>query len=429
MNKQGKRKLNRKQKQELVQKHISEYERIDYKIILATLFLCAFGLIMIYSASSFRCSINPKYDYDSFYFAKKQLGSALLGITLAIFLGRFFDYQWLRPFAKVIYILAIGSIFLLKTPLGVEAGGAVRWIHIGVSIQVAEVVKIALIILLAGLAYRNSRRTGKLSTLILFWAVGGVATILVFVLSNDLSSGLILAGITFGMTFIITRFKKTHIFIVTLVLIGVSFYAVHLYNNLPSAEELKGVDFRHGRMAAWVAPENYADGVGYQTMQALYAVTYGGFTGQGLGHGVQKLSSIPEAQNDMIFSIVCEELGLVGAAVLLFLFSYLMYQLLRVAVSCKALFGSALVVGILLHLALQILINLSVVLGVIPNTGASLPFISYGGTAILFTLSEIGLVLSVYRKYVEHHIMTLYGPDAFEETETVSSPRRQEIAE
>ncbi|MBQ1493082.1 MAG: FtsW/RodA/SpoVE family cell cycle protein, partial [Blautia sp.] len=148
----------------------------------------------------------------------------------------------------------------------------------------------------------------------------------------------------------------------------------------------------------WLEPERYANGYGYQTLQALYAIGSGGFSGRGLGNSIQKLGSIPEAQNDMIFSIICEELGVCGAILVLALFGYLLYRLFFIAQNAPDLFGSMLVSGVFIHIALQVILNVAVVLNVIPNTGVTLPFISYGGTSILFLMVEMSICLAVAKQ-------------------------------
>ena len=154
-------------------------------------------------------------------------------------------------------------------------------------------------------------------------------------------------------------------------------------------------------MRGWAG--HYAE-IKFQPLQGKYAVASGGLFGKGLGNSVQKLDKIPEAQNDMIFSIVCEELGLVGAVVLLAMFLFLIYHLIRIAVNSENLVGKVLVMGIAFHISLQVLINVGVVLTIIPNTGASLPFISYGGSAVLFTLAEMGIALSVNRYHMRRSL-------------------------
>ena len=136
----------------------------------------------------------------------------------------------------------------------------------------------------------------------------------------------------------------------------------------------------------------------YQTIQALYAIGSGGFLGRGLGNSIQKLGSVPEAQNDMIFSIICEELGIVGGVILLLLFGYLLYRLCFIAQNAPDLFGSLIVSGIFIHIALQVILNIAVVVNLMPNTGVTLPFISYGGTSIMFLMAEMGLALSVSKQ-------------------------------
>ena len=152
------------------------------------------------------------------------------------------------------------------------------------------------------------------------------------------------------------------------------------------------------RILVWLHPEDFADDAGYQTIQALYAIGSGGFFGRGLGNSIQKLGSVPEAQNDMIFSIICEELGIFGGIIVLLLYAYLLYRLFFIAQNAPDMFGSLMVSGIFIHMALQVILNIAVVVNLMPNTGITLPFISYGGTSILFLMAEMGLALSVARK-------------------------------
>lgn len=157
------------------------------------------------------------------------------------------------------------------------------------------------------------------------------------------------------------------------------------------------VGVRGGRILAWLDPEAYASGKGFQTLQALYAIGSGGILGKGLGQSKQKLGFMPEAQNDMIFSIICEELGLFGAVSILIMFLLLIWRFMVIANNASDLFGALLVVGVMGHIAIQVILNVAVVTNTIPNTGISLPFISYGGSSVMFLLAEIGLVLSVGR--------------------------------
>ena len=157
-------------------------------------------------------------------------------------------------------------------------------------------------------------------------------------------------------------------------------------------------NFRLARALVWLNPEKYSSEGGYQIMQALYAIGSGGFFGKGLGNSIQKLGPVPEAQNDMIFSIICEELGVFGGMVVLLLFGYMLYRLFFIAQNAPDFYGSLMVSGILIHIALQVILNICVVLNWIPTTGITLPFFSYGGTSIMFLMAEMGIALSVSRR-------------------------------
>lgn len=387
-----------------VRTYINQLERIDYKIIICLVLLNAFGLLMIYSASSFSCSIDPDYNYDDMYFVKRQAVFVIAGFIAMLLVSRI-NYNWLRRIAAPVYVASVFSIFLLLTPLGVKANEAVRWIKIGgFTLQIAEVVKLGLIIGLALFFSKYYKRLKYVQVIFVAWVLGAIPALWVYKISNNLSTAIILLGMTFALTFILAPGWKLHGGIVAcgagLVVAGVWY----LKNNLPSQAELDSVSFRIGRFAAWIAPEQYADTQGFQSLQALYAVASGGLFGRGFGRGIQKLEKIPESQNDMIFSIVCEELGAVGAVLLIILFVYLIYLLVKVALHGENIFGTVLVAGVALHIALQTIINIGVVLMLLPNTGVSLPFISYGGSAVVFTLVEMGLVLSVNRVHVQKKI-------------------------
>ena len=155
--------------------------------------------------------------------------------------------------------------------------------------------------------------------------------------------------------------------------------------------------FRLRRILAWLHPEENLSTDSYQVLQGLYAIGSGGLFGKGLGNSVQKLSIIPEAQNDMIFAIICEELGLFGAILLMLLFGYMLYRLIVIAQNAPDLYGTLIVSGIFIHIALQVILNIAVVLNVIPTTGVTLPFISYGGTSVIFIMIEMGIALNVAR--------------------------------
>lgn len=351
---------------------------------------------MVYSASAYECSTNSEYRYDSLYLFRRQTVFMILGFV-CMYLSKFLNYHLLYRIAGGVYISGILCIFLLLTPLGVKINGARRWLKLGpLTFQVAEVVKVTVIIFLAFMISRYSSHLHRNKMTLYLWTAGGIPAALLFKISNDFSSALVVLGITFSLSFIFTKTYKIHFLTAGGVSAAVAAYIAYLACHLPTPEELDKVSFRVGRVAAWLAPERYAGKQGYQVLQSLYAIGSGGFLGKGLGNSVQKLGKIPEAQNDMIFSIICEELGVVGAVAVIGLIAYLLYCFLRVA-NHSDLFGAALVSGILFHIGLQSSINIAVNCNWFPNTGLPLPFFSYGGTSICLLLAEVGIILNIER--------------------------------
>ena len=214
---------------------------------------------------------------------------------------------------------------------------------------------------------------------------------LVWKITENMSSAIIIFGIAFLMLFVSSPDYKRFAALVAAGA-GAIGLAVLIIKKMEDSGKL-GV--RAARVLAWMDPEAYSSGKGFQTLQALYAIGSGGIFGKGLGQSMQKLGFLPEAQNDMIFSIICEELGLFGGIAIIILFLLLIWRFMIIANNAQDLFGALLVVGVLGHIAIQVILNIAVVTNTIPNTGISLPFISYGGTSVMFLLIEIGLVLSV----------------------------------
>ncbi len=374
--------------------------RNNYMLWIALIFLCAYGAMMVFSATAYQCGISEKFDYDSFHFVKRQV-MFMLGGFVAILALQFVDYRILKHFAVLLYISGIVSIFLLKTPLGVSANGATRWVNlpsIG-QFQVSEWVKVCVIIFLAYLIDRNRKYLSSTKLTLYLWIAGAIPTALLFEISNDLSSSAVVIGICFIMSFISTRTEKLHMIVFLAIVAVVIMYVWNIWKHMPTPEELNEMPFRVGRIAAWLDPDRYAATQGHQTLQGLYAIGRGGVFGKGLGGSIQKLGQIPEAENDMIFSVICEELGIIGALVLIYLFGYLIYQIARVMLSAPDLFGGMLNLGVFAHLTLQSIFNICVNLAILPNTGIPLPFISYGGTSVFFLLAcEMAIVFSVERR-------------------------------
>lgn len=386
-----------KNKQKKKEKNDIFRERIDLKMTITLIFLCCLGLLMLYSASSYECSMSAAYEYDSAFLLKKQVQFMILGVCAALFF-RYLDYHIFTKFAIPIYAIGIISPLLVYTPLGIESHGARRWINLGFTqFQVAELVKITTIIFLAYMVQRFFRARGSWVVTWYLWISGGVPAMLVFVITDDLSSAAVILGITFFTSLVCMRTWKMHAIMAGIVIVVAVAYVYSIYANMPTPEELEVVSFRVGRIAAFLDPERYAETQGYQVLQSLYAVASGGLFGKGLGNSTQKLGAIPESQNDMIFSIVCEELGLFGAIIILGLFAYLCFHIVKIAHSSRDAFGSVLAMGVFLHIGIQTIINVGVNLNWIPNTGIGLPLISYGGSAILCQLVELGIVYSVER--------------------------------
>lgn len=377
-------------------KEQSEYF-FDYSLLFIVLFLLGFGLVMIYSASSYEAF--QSYE-DTTYYMKKQLIAIIIGMVLMIIVANIPYHFWER-FALLGYLVSMALVPLVLTPLGVESHGARRWIRIpgiGLNLQPAEVGKLCLILFLAVMVCKMGKhvRTMKGFLIMILLPMPVVAEI--YVITKNLSSAIIIMGISVLMVFVASPdYKKFLIMggVVVAAAVLVVFLAV---NSVESAAEGEEVNFRFGRITAWLDPESDSIGTGFQTLQGLYAIGSGGVWGKGLGQSMQKLNFLPEAQNDMIFSIICEELGLFGAVAVIVMFIMLLWRMMVIANNAPDLFGAMLVVGVMGHIAIQAILNIAVVTNSIPNTGISLPFISYGGSSVMFLLIEIGLVLSVAKR-------------------------------
>ena len=368
-------------------KEQSEYF-FDYSLLFIVLFLLGFGLVMIYSASSYSAFEEFK---DTAHYLKKQLTAIVIGLVLMIITANIPYHFWER-FSLLGYLVAAALIPLVLTPLGVESHGAKRWIKIpgvGFNLQPAEVAKIAIILFLAVLVCKMGRgiRSFKGFCVMMFFPLPLAAE--VYIITKNMSSALIILGIAVIMVFVASPDYKKFVIMALVVIAAAS---VIIYLVASGSDILK---FRGNRIRSWLDPESDPSDTGFQTLQGLYAIGSGGIWGKGLGQSMQKLSFLPEAQNDMIFSIICEELGLFGAVAVILMFVMLLWRMMVIANNATDLFGAMLVVGVMGHIAVQAILNIAVVTATIPNTGISLPFISYGGSSVMFLLIEIGLVLSV----------------------------------
>ena len=386
---------------------------LDTNMIVITMFLIIFGLIMVYSASYYKCSITKAFNYDSMHFLKNQALMSVVGLIAMLVVSNINYHFWKKePIVFLAVALSIGLTLVLLTrffgeghPLNltITANGATRWVKFGpISFQVAEPVKIAVIVTTAWLAdkFGAEEIKWKKFTFKHWVATGAIAVPGVFlagflgIISSNMSSALIIAII--GVVMYFAWHPKSALFYLA-ALVGLTGIAVFIYvvsqQGVVDAEE----GFRLTRIRAWLDPYSYESDESFQSLQALYAIGSGGLFGKGLGNSIQKLGKIPEPYNDFIFSIVCEELGVMGASLLLLMFIYLLYRIYSVAQKAEDLFGRMLATGVFSHIALQVVMNIAVVTGALPNTGVTLPFISYGGTATIFLLIEIGMVLNVQK--------------------------------
>ena len=369
MNREGQREKPREKKKKIAY--------FDYNLLFLIIFLLSFGLVMLYSSSAY-ISAN-KYGDDAYYL-KRQLRNIGLGAVMMFIMAKI-DYRIWKKFGTLAYFGSFVLCILVFMPgIGSSSHGSSRWINLGpVSFQPSEVAKLGIIIFLAALIEKVPRQMGDWKTLAKIFAM--TIPLLGIVAYSNLSTAVIIFGIIACMLFVASP-KYSHF--VILGLLGVAFIVFFILF----------AGYRGNRVKAWLHPETAGDS-GYQTMMGLYAIGSGGLFGKGLGESLQKLGNVPESQNDMIFTIICEELGLFGAVCLILLFVRLIWRMMVIANNSQDLYGSLLVVGVMAQVAIQAILNIAVVTNTIPNTGVILPFVSYGGTSIIFLMAEMGLVLSV----------------------------------
>ena len=361
----------------------------DYTLLFIVLFLLCFGLVMLYSVSSYEA--NLKFE-DSAYYLKKQLFATVVGLVVMIVVSLINYHVW-EKFTIIAYITSLVLIGLVMSPLGYEANGARRWLDLGVSLQPAEVAKVGMILFFAAFVAKFGRKIQSLKSVLITFGFALPPFFMILLITENLSSAIIVLCIVLMMIFVATPNYKEY-FLIALAFIAVAALVVFLVSKGIIPESMS---YRFGRISAWLDPEGHASTTGFQTLQSLYAIGSGDLFGKGLGQSMQKLGFIPEAQNDMIFSIICEELGLFGAIAIMMLFILMIWRFLIISNNASDQFGSLLVVGVMAHISIQVILNIAVVTNAIPNTGITLPFISYGGSSIVFLLAEIGLCLSVSR--------------------------------
>ena len=353
---------------------VKKVRYIDYTLLFMVIFLLGFGMVMLYSTSAYNATLRMG---DSAYYLKRQMMAAALGFA-GMFVCVKMDYHIFQKLSGLAYIGSL-ALCVLVIFLGSGKDDSNRWFRIGgLSIQPSEIAKVAVIIFLAAMVSRAPKQMRNFRYCIR--VIAAILPLFAVVAYTNLSTAVIIMGIAVIMVFVANPNYKPFF-----VIAGVMVAAVVIFINMAT--------YRQDRIQAWLDPESTDKG--YQTLQWLYAIGSGGLFGKGLGESVQKLGFVPEAQNDMIFSIICEELGLFGAICVILMFILLLWRFMVIANHAKDMFGSYLVIGIMAHIALQVILNIAVVTNTIPNTGITLPFISYGGTSIAILLTEMGLALSV----------------------------------
>ena len=359
---------------------------IDYFILITTLILIAYGLIMVFSATYYTAASKSMYNNDGLFFLKKQLiGAAIGGAGMLIFSR--IPYQKLIKYKYVFLVAALALLVAVLIPgLGKTTNGSSRWLDFKFfTLQPSEVAKFALIIFIAATIAVNQQRMKKFRY--------GILPVLLVLL---ICCGLIYLQPNFSAIVCLCIMSFVMVFVG-----GASSLQLGLIASGgigAGALLMTTQSYRMDRILSFVDPWQYADTKGYQVIQSLYAIGAGGFFGRGLGNSRQKLLYLPYGESDFIFSIIVEELGFLGALVLLFLFGFLVYRGIKVAMRAPDMFGTMLATGIVTIIAVQVIINIAVVTSSIPATGVSMPFISYGSSALIIFMSMIGILLNISRQ-------------------------------
>jgi cell division protein FtsW len=365
-----------------------ERHQPDYMVLVVIVALTAVGILMVYSSSAMRGYLSA--DADTFAIVGPQIQWALLGIAAMVFMMRV-DYRYLRLVSVPVYVVAVVLLVLVFVPeFNIVIGGSARWLKLPVlpAIHPAEMAKLALVIYLAHWFAKRGTRVGGLWTGTLPFLVIIAPVIALVFREPDLGTTIVIS-LTAFMLFFVAGANTLHV------------GAMAGFGGI-GAIVVGLAGYQMDRIRAWLDPWLYQDTIGYHTVQGLLALGLGGAVGAGLGESRMAGGLfVPNAFNDFIFAIIGEEFGLLGAAIVVFLFVTLAYSGVRIALAAPDTFGALLAAGITGWLCIQAFINIAVVVALVPITGITLPFISAGGSSLIISFAAIGILLSISRETIE----------------------------
>ena len=364
---------------------------LDFGMLITIIILLCAGIVMVASASSYYALSNYN---NSNYFLVRQLFFGIIGFIFMIIISNI-DYKRYKKWGYLFYIICLVLLGLVLTPLGQTRNGAKRWLGFGALVfQPSEIMKIGLVIGMSTYLSLNYKKLNSFKGYIIPILMLLLVVIVMFMQKH--LSGTIVMFVAACSIIFVSGIKVKARYIIAGIIAVAAMLAVFIFMPSGDSTESSG-SFRLDRIVSFLNPEEDIKGGNWQAAQSLYAIGSGGIFGRGLGQSRQKYLWLPEAQNDFIFSVLGEELGLVGAVTVLALFSFFIYRGYRIAITARDMYGSLLATGITSAFALQILVNIAVVTCTVPVTGMPLPFFSYGGTALFINLCAMGILLNISR--------------------------------